>query len=228
MSQFDSGYGSQMYQVYLDDMMFPVAPSKIEWKYNGENETFSLINQGEITVIRPLQLTDFSFQALLPHQRYPFAHYPNGNFLPESYYLQRLKEMMEARKPVEFMILRPGRTYDNKLEKVTLENYTVQENAEDGQDIVVDIQLRQYQDYGTVTYYPGAGGSGQVQTERSDGEHTVPSEEQPLQYTVQSGDSLWTICQRQYGDGSKCWDIAQRNGISNPNVIYAGQVIVLD
>jgi nucleoid-associated protein YgaU len=44
-------------------------------------------------------------------------------------------------------------------------------------------------------------------------------------YTVQSGDSLWDIAQRATGDGNRYWDIADYNGIDDPNSIYVGQQI---
>ncbi|NEU76052.1 LysM peptidoglycan-binding domain-containing protein [Hassallia byssoidea VB512170] len=44
-------------------------------------------------------------------------------------------------------------------------------------------------------------------------------------YTIKSGDSLSAIAQRTLGDANGYSVIAQRNGISNPNNVYGGQVI---
>jgi nucleoid-associated protein YgaU len=46
-------------------------------------------------------------------------------------------------------------------------------------------------------------------------------------YQVQSGDSLWSIAQRVYGDGRMWRSLYFQNSdhIFNPNLIYAGQVI---
>ena len=46
-------------------------------------------------------------------------------------------------------------------------------------------------------------------------------------YTVQRGDSLWSIAKKQLGDGTKYKEIARKNGIANPNRIYPGQVLKL-
>jgi len=46
-------------------------------------------------------------------------------------------------------------------------------------------------------------------------------------YTVQDGDSLWAIAERQYGDGSQYTRIfeANRDQLDNPDVIQPGQVL---
>ena len=44
-------------------------------------------------------------------------------------------------------------------------------------------------------------------------------------YTVESGDTLWAISERFYGDGSKYQIIADASGISNPDLIQPGQVL---
>ena len=41
-------------------------------------------------------------------------------------------------------------------------------------------------------------------------------------YTVVSGDTLWAISERFYGDGSKYQMIADASGISDPDLIYPG------
>ena len=46
-------------------------------------------------------------------------------------------------------------------------------------------------------------------------------------YTVVSGDTLWAISERFYGDGSKFQAIADASGISNPDLIYPGQVLTI-
>jgi len=49
----------------------------------------------------------------------------------------------------------------------------------------------------------------------------------PRTYTVASGDTLWAISERFYGDGSKYQVIADASGISNPDLIYPGQVLTI-
>lgn len=58
-----------------------------------------------------------------------------------------------------------------------------------------------------------------------------PAPEKPAAgtYTVKSGDSLWKIAKQQLGSGSLWSKIyeANKDTIKNPNMIYAGQVLVL-
>jgi nucleoid-associated protein YgaU len=46
-------------------------------------------------------------------------------------------------------------------------------------------------------------------------------------YTVESGDTLWAISERFYGDGGKYQIIADASGISNPDLIQPGQVLTI-
>lgn len=49
----------------------------------------------------------------------------------------------------------------------------------------------------------------------------------PQQYTVKSGDTLWVIAQRTYGDGARWKEIADANGIRDPRTLKVGQVLTL-
>jgi LysM repeat protein len=49
----------------------------------------------------------------------------------------------------------------------------------------------------------------------------------PRTYTVVSGDTLWAIAERFYGDGNKYMQIAQASGIANPDLIHPGQVLTI-
>jgi LysM repeat protein len=46
-------------------------------------------------------------------------------------------------------------------------------------------------------------------------------------YKVVSGDTLWAIAERFYGDGSQYPKIASANGIANPDLIMVGQVLTI-
>jgi LysM repeat protein len=54
-----------------------------------------------------------------------------------------------------------------------------------------------------------------------------PPEPAARTYTVESGDSLWAIAERFYGDGSKYQVIADASGIPNPDLIQPGQVLTI-
>ena len=49
----------------------------------------------------------------------------------------------------------------------------------------------------------------------------------PRTYTVVSGDTLWAISERFYGDGNKYQRIADASGVSNPDLIHPGQVLTI-
>ena len=46
-------------------------------------------------------------------------------------------------------------------------------------------------------------------------------------YTVVKGDSLWVIAVRAYGDGYKWIEISRENKLVNPNIIHAGNILIL-
>ena len=222
-----------MYKVYLNDMLFSVAPSKITTKFSNKNTTTTLINDGEVSILKTPGLTEISFEALLPQQKYPFAVYENG-FQEAQLFLLRLSEIKALEKPVYLKILRWGvngiKTFDTNDFKCTLENYSILEDTKNGFDVTVSISLKQYRDFGTEKLVIGADGKAVVVNERPT-DKDKPSNSNPMTYTVKESDldlGLWGICRRLYGSGSNVRDIAEKNGISNPNKLTKGQVITLE
>jgi nucleoid-associated protein YgaU len=66
-----------------------------------------------------------------------------------------------------------------------------------------------------------------VQSGSSSKAATPGNQEREVTYTVQSGDSLSKIAREKYGDGAKWKAIfeANRDQISNPDLIHTGQVL---
>ena len=61
-----------MYRLIIDGQYVPIPPEKISIKVDGDNKTMTLINLGEVNMLRNPKLTEISFDLLLPNQHYPF------------------------------------------------------------------------------------------------------------------------------------------------------------
>ncbi|KAE9633711.1 LysM peptidoglycan-binding domain-containing protein [Defluviitalea raffinosedens] len=215
-----------MYSFYMDGILLPVPPSQFTVKINNKNKTYDLINLGEINVLKMVGLTDIDFEVLLPGVKYPFAVY-EGGFKEPSFYLAKFEQLKVNQKPFQFIVSRfsPAGEYlfDTNMQ-VGMESYTIKESAENGQDILVSIKLKQYKEYATkvlkIVKQNTAIAAAKVETQRL-------AKEPAKTYTVKAGDTLWAICKKQLGNGDKYKEIAALNGIKNPNLIYPGQVLKL-
>ena len=141
------------YDFYLDGLLLPVAPREVKMSIANQNSTYVLIDQGEINLLKRAGLTEIEFECLLPQVKYPFAVYVGG-FKPAAYYLQKLEQLKVSRKPFQFIVSRvmpSGQVLFSNNVKVSLEDYTMSESADNGFDVNVKIRLKQYRDYGTQT-----------------------------------------------------------------------------
>ena len=139
------------YEFYLDKMLLPITPSKLEIKIKNKNKTYDLINEGEINILKNAGLSEISFEAIFPNVKYPFAVYKNG-FVTANHFLNQLELLKTNKKPFQFIVTRlfPNKKnlYNTNI-KVSLEDYTIKEDVKQGMDVVVTIKLKQYRDYGT-------------------------------------------------------------------------------
>ena len=131
----------------------PVAPGELKISIANQNSSYVLIDQGEINLLKRAGLTEIEFECLLPQVHYPFAVYAGG-FKPAVYYLAHLERLKASRQPFQFIVSRAmpdGRVLFSNNIKVSLEDYTITENAKSGFDVQVKIRLKQYKDFGTRT-----------------------------------------------------------------------------
>lgn len=219
-----------MYGFFLDGVQLPVAPPKLNTRITNKNKTITLINEGEVNLLKTAGLTELSFDILLPNSKYPFAVYPDG-YQPATFYLEVIEKLKVNKEPFQFIVTRSKPNgellFDTNL-KVTLEDYEIQEDAESGFDIVVPISLKQFREYGTKKLVIKTTSTSSQSTKKVTTTQTRPSSKPPVKsHKVVPGDTLWAICKKYLGDGSKYPDIAKLNGIKNPDLIYSGQVIKL-
>ena len=216
------------YNFYMDGIQLPIAPSKIQTKIKNTNKALVLVNEGEVNFLKEPGLTEIDFDVMIPQTKYPFAIYPDG-FKRASYYLDLFKRLKVDKKPFQFIVSRvsPGGDllFDTEI-LVSLEDYSFTEDAKNGLDLMVDISLKQYREYGTKTLrVTTASNTGVVKAKVVMPRQTT--KDIPKTYTVKKGDKLWTICKNQLGDGAKYTEIAKLNKLANSNLIYEGQVLKL-
>ena len=189
------------------------------------SKTLVLLNEGEINFLRTPGLTEITVPLVLPML---------GGVRSPSAYLDMLEELKTGKRTTQFILVRSspsgGKLFDTNI-KVSVEDYNiVQDVKANGLDVAVDVSLKQWRDYGTKTATveqpaePSQAPTVTVEQERE--ASTAPAAKT---YTVKKGDTLWAIAAKYYGKGSEYSKIAGANTdkISNPNLIYPGQVLTL-
>ena len=140
-----------MYSIYLDKILLPIAPSKIKIGFSSQNKTLNLINDGEINILKDPGLLDIEFDAMLPNTKYPFSIYKDG-FESADKFIDRINKLKTDKKPFQFIVTRTrpdGTPLFNTNIKVSLEEYEINEDAEEGFDVILSIKLKQYKPYST-------------------------------------------------------------------------------
>ena len=221
------------YQLYLDRMLMPVTPGKMLFRYRGKNQRLALLDGGELTQMRAGEGAEVSLTLSLPRRHYPFARY-EWRFVEPEVFLRRFLSLKRERRPFRFICSRmtpAGRLLTDTNLRVSLEDFTVTECAEEGGDLSVQLLLREFQNYSAVKVAVEANQrvaiAGPSMSAGADRE--TDNRPQYTTHTVVRGDTLWGIARQFLGNGNRWPEIFERNRdqIQNPNLIFPGQVLRL-
>ena len=222
-----------MFRFYLANMLLPITPSKLSLKVKNMNKTVTLINEGEVNIIKTKGLREFSFEFLLPFTDYSFAAVSKAK--KQKHYLDKLNQLKINKRPFQFVVKRPKGFKTNV--KVTLEDLNITEDAQEGRDIKASVTLKEYRHYGTkkvVFVQPPAPAAGETKQEEKKEEAKITENrdsstaQKPKTHIVKRGDTLWGLAKRYYGNGSLYPKIVSANPkIKNPNLIIDGWELVI-
>ena len=217
------------YKLYMAGTLMPITPSKVTVKINNQNKTMTLINGEEINILKAAGLSDVSFELVLPQVSYPFS---NGGAQSAAYYLSLFERLKVSKTPFQFILNRQkpgGGMFHYTNLTVGLETYEITDDAGEGFDVKVKINLKQYRAYGTktVTVQPAKTSGGTATATVKAAPRPTTTAPKAATYTVKSGDCLWNIAKKQLGNGADYTKIYNLNKdkIKNPNLIYPGQVV---
>lgn len=211
-----------MYIFFMGNVPLPVTPGRLQIKTKNQNKTINLINEGEVNLLKSPGLREITFDAMIPQVRYPFAYY-NLGFLNAPFFLQHFEKLKADKKPFQFIVVRilprglP--TFTTNI-KVGLEEYAILEDANNGQDLTVNIKLKEYKNFGTKIFdYDPETETATIKITRST--DTAPDIKT---YVAKAGDTLWSVAKQFLGDGGKYLDLMRLNKLNN-NTLEPGQVI---
>lgn len=220
-----------MYKMYLgindgeDGFILPVLPEKIEMDEGGDNKTYNIINLGEVNVINVPKLTKISFESYFPSNRGPYVS-AEKLFTP-SFYIKKIQEWRKKCIKVRFIFTGGplDSVFNTSLEVnniFSIENFKYEERGGEVGDIYYSLELKKFKNYAArkVDIKKDVTGTAATISAADTREGSPPK---PNTYTVIEGDTLWHISKKILGEGSRYREIAELNGISNPDRIYVGQ-----
>lgn len=210
-------YGSKKYKL-------PVNPEEIKRSRSLNVETYQVLGTGQVSIPSYCELEQFSFEAEFPSQEYHYME--SGSKADADYYEKMFRKAQKNGKPIRFIA--SNDINDDISVKVLVKSVEVVEKAGEEGDKYISLTMMEYKAPGK-RYVA-------VQTETSvvkqeDASAESASQENPAvtenkTHTVQSGDTLWSLAKKYYGDGGLYTKIVSANSaVKNPNVISIGQVL---
>lgn len=231
------------YHFFVGDLELPYAPSELNITIGSNNQTVELINGNEINILKNPKLTEIEFEVELPRGRqYPFAN----NLRSPIAYTDYFEKLMLSKKPTKLVITRQppyggkGNTLNGFASNswtVSLEGYTLKEDAENAYDITVSLKFKEYLSYGTVKKTV----VNKVKQPAASTPKPAEKTSENKSYVVKKGDCLWKIAKKYYGTGTK-WKIIYnanktiiektakkygRKSSSNGHWIYPGTKLII-
>lgn len=203
-----------------DKIMLPVNPESFAFTEKHNNTSVNVNSIGEVNLLGKRDLKTGTISSHFPKRDRNYAN-NSGRQAPYTY-INKLLSWKSSGKPVQLIITGTKINF-----QVTIE--TLKYGEQDGTgDVYYDLALKEYR----------AVEIKKTKLKKTKKKKTTKKKSKPKRpaakkktktYTVKSGDCLWNIAKRFYGNGAQYTKIynANRGKIKNPNLIYPGQVLTI-
>lgn len=198
-----------------ESLRLPVLPANFEATPSQQNTSININALGEINLLGKKGLKILPLSSFFPNQEYGFVQYKD---FPKPYECVELIESWMD-NPVHVTI-----TGTNINGLFTIESFPYSEQDGTG-DVYYTIELKAYRKPKIIPP-KNKPNKNSTKIQPASTKRTAKTVKTTT-YIVKSGDSLYSIARKLTGDGTNCYAIANQNNISNPNLIKAGQKLVI-
>lgn len=199
----------------------PANPEEIKRSRKLNVEKYQVLGEGQVSIPTHCELEEISFEAEFPSQGYHYVE--AGAKADADHYEKMFRKAQRNMQPVRF-IASNGISDDISM-MVLIEKAEAVEKAGEEGDKYIALTLLQYKAPGK-RYVAVQTPSAVVRQEENTEEAQNPAVTENKTHTVQTGDTLWGLAKKYYGNGALYPKIVSANpGIKNPNLIYDGQVL---
>lgn len=204
------------------EINIPVLPTKLNVSSPGKNERVTVLELGEVLLLRKKGLRILSWESFFPVSKAP---YTVGQIRDPVSIVQAIQKARDQKSPVRFLIT--GTDLDCNL-RMGIDSFEYEERSGELGDLYYTIKLYEWKDISPKRIVLPEKKEEPAKTQEP--ERPGKPEQTSKTYTVKPGDCLWNIAKAIYGKGSDYTKIYNANkGVigSNPNLIYAGQVFTI-
>lgn len=204
------------------EINIPVLPAKLNVSSPGKNERVTVLELGEVLLLRKKGLRILSWESFFPVSKAP---YTVGQIRDPVSIVQAIQKARDHKSPVRFLIT--GTDLDCNL-RMGIDSFEYEERSGELGDLYYTIKLYEWKDISPKRIVLPEKKEEPAKTKEP--ERPGKPEQTSKTYTVKPGDCLWNIAKKFYGKGSDYTKIynANKGKIgSNPNLIYPGQVFTI-
>lgn len=195
------------------EVILPITPESFTIDHGNHIETVNLHTVGDYHLPSGRTLFTCKISGMLPRQQYPFVF--AGSSLNPYEYIYFFELTSDKKQVCRFAISDTPTIAD-----VYIENF--QYGEKDGtNDVYYTITLRRHMPVQAVQSTDNT--SSEITNTRT----TPLNIATPQQYTIQRGDTLWSLCKKFYGDPLLYPKLAKANNIPNPDLIYDGNTLII-
>ncbi len=211
----------------LQPHSLPVLPEDIKVTVKGETTSVTIDQLGEVLFKGKRDAITVSFSSFFPPEwSRSYCSCSKKEFYSPTNWHNWLIDLMESVKPAHLVLT--GSPFQlNIYADVT--QYKPEERGGDPGTIYYSIELKEHREPQIRVYKKSTSSSKKKKAKVTTKKKRTSNKVNSRTYTVKSGDCLWNIAKKYYGNGAQYTKIynANKSKISNPNLIYPGQVLTI-